>query len=249
MTVIMINIPMHINNFLTTLNQTENITPTPRCLIVGGFVRDSLLGIEPNDVDLEIFGVDQERLDKIIKKTFGASHITQSKKFGTWKALIPNNTINISLPRTEVKTGKGYFGFQIKIDPTLTIKQAVDRRDFTVNALYFDTLTNKIIDPCGRLKDIKTRTLRAVNYKTFTEDPLRLYRAIQLVARFRLKVEPKTLQLLKNMAKSPEIKTLSARRIESILNKMYTKDSKPELAIQLAKRLGLDLPSIKTTRD
>ena len=249
-----------------------------KCFVVGGFVRDELLGIKPNDVDLEVFGVSQNALDKIVRKTFPKTAITQSKKFGTWNilfksgiksilkpgsrlvgrddktgALIPNKVhigkiqnyaINISLPRTETKTGKGYFGFNIQLDTALSIEQAASRRDFTINALYLDPLTGKIIDPCKGLKDIQTSTLRAVNLGTFSDDPLRLYRAIQLVARFSLRVEPKTLELLKKMAKNPEIRTLSAKRVESVLRKMYTKNSNPKLGLELAQKLNLSLPNI-----
>ncbi len=276
----------HLNKLAKAL-QLLKVSPKPRCLVVGGWVRDELLGIEPTDVDLEVFGVSQSTLDKIIRKTFPKTSITQSKKFGTWTILfkpdivptlsfrpslrepesilkpgsrlvgrddktggliahigkIQNYVINVSLPRAETKTGKGYFGFSIQLNPSLSIKQAASRRDFTINALYLDPLTNAVIDPCDGLKDINSKTLRAVNPGTFSEDPLRLYRAIQLVARFSLKAEPKTLYLLKKMAKSPEIKTLSEKRVKSVLDKMYDKGSKPELGMLLAQKLNLSLPS------
>ncbi len=234
-----------INPVKRLVKALQNYTkPSSKCFVVGGFVRDRLLRIKPNDVDLEVFGVSQNVLDKIIIETFPQANIVQSKKFGTWTVKSKLSDINISLPRTETKTGKGYFGFGIKLDPALSIKQAASRRDFTINALYLNPLTDEIIDPCKGLKDIQTSTLRAVNLVTFSDDPLRLYRAIQLVARFSLRVEPKTLELLKKMAKNPEIRTLSTKRVESVLRKMYTKNSNPKLGLELAQKLNLSLPNI-----
>lgn len=234
-----------VSKFALAVNtSTTNILST-QCLIVGGFVRDSLLGISPKDIDIEVFGIQQAELDKIIRKLFSKFDIQQSKKFGTWAVNTKNGELNISLPRNETKIGKGYFGFKIELDPALSINQAATRRDFTVNAIYMNPLTNQIIDPYNGQKDLKTKTLRAVNMASFAEDPLRLYRAIQFVARFNLKVEPKTLKLLKIMAKSDEIKTLSEKRVKAIIQKMFSSKANPKLGLNLAKMLGIVLPNSK----
>src|SRR3954454_20676535 len=112
-----------------------------RALIVGGWVRDQLMGIASKDVDIEVFGLDAERLRAILE-TFGTVN-TVGESFTVYKI----GDIDVSLPRRESKTGRGHKGFTVTGDPSMTIEDAARRRDFTVNAISWDPLTGDYLDP------------------------------------------------------------------------------------------------------
>ena len=164
--------------------------------MVGGSVRDLVLGGKSvKDVDLEVFGLDPDAL----QRTVGAKYAFDpcGVSFGVLK--VQHLDIDVSLPRRESKRGLGHKGFLIDSDPTLTVAEAASRRDFTVNALYYDPLAGRLEDPCGGLADLENRVLRHVSAK-FAEDPLRVLRGMQFVARFGLRPADETVAVCRTMA-------------------------------------------------
>jgi tRNA nucleotidyltransferase (CCA-adding enzyme) len=173
---------------------------SPRALLVGGFVRDALLARETTDADVEVFGVPRERLEALVVDLFPERVNTVGRSFGVLKVhLATGIDLDVSLPRSDSKTGVGHRGFAVQGDPFLSFLDASRRRDFTVNALACDPLTGEILDAHGGLQDLASRTLRAVDARTFPEDPLRVWRAFQFAARLDFRLDSGTLELLTSM--------------------------------------------------
>ncbi len=165
-----------------------------RALLVGGSVRDALLGLESKDFDLEVFGLEAESLENCLRRKVRLDLV--GKAFGVYK--VKGAPIDISLPRRESKQGHGHKGFRIEGDPGLEFAAAAARRDFTLNAIGWDPLTGEIIDPHGGCKDLKKGILRHTSDQ-FAEDPLRVLRAMQFIARFDLVIAPETLALCRTI--------------------------------------------------
>ena len=165
-----------------------------RALMVGGSVRDLLCGRHVKDVDIEVFGLALDDLKRILGEAYELDLVGIS--FGVLK--IKHLDIDISLPRRESKRGLGHKGFDIASDPSLPIPEAASRRDFTVNAIYYDPLADELIDPHGGARDLADGVLRHVSEK-FREDPLRVLRGMQFVARFGLDPAPETIAVCRTV--------------------------------------------------
>ena len=165
-----------------------------RALLVGGCVRDGLLGREPKDFDIECFGISGQDLQRALEAEFELDLVGIS--FGVIK--LKHLEIDVAMPRRETKLGLGHRAFGMEYDPTLTIEEASARRDFTVNAIYRDPLTDEILDPWNGRVDLERRILRHVS-PHFTEDPLRVLRGMQFVARFDLDPAPETIAICRKM--------------------------------------------------
>ncbi len=165
-----------------------------RALLVGGCVRDKLLNIEPKDFDIEVFGLSPEKLEEVLRTEFKLDLVGLS--FGVIK--LHHHNIDVAIPRRETKLGLGHKGFKMEYDPTLSLSEASARRDFTINAIYSDPLTDEILDPWNGRADLETRTLRHVS-EHFKEDPLRVLRGMQFVARFDLTAAPETIEVCREM--------------------------------------------------
>ena len=165
-----------------------------RALLVGGCVRDELLGREPKDFDIECFGISAADLQRALSEEFELDLVGIS--FGVIK--LKHLEIDVAMPRRETKLGLGHRAFEMEYDPTLTIAEASARRDFTVNAIYKDPLTGEILDPWNGREDLKRKVLRHVS-PHFTEDPLRVLRGMQFVARFDLTPAPETVEICRGM--------------------------------------------------
>src|ERR1700704_59911 len=155
-----------------------------RALIVGGWVRDRLLGLpESSNVDLEVFGLPGDRLRTLLE-SFGRVEAV-GESFQVYKI----GDIDVSLPRRDSKAGRGHKGFVVTGDPDMSIEEAARRRDFTINAISWDPLTGDYFDPFHGRADIERRVLRMVDPRTFPDDSLRVLRAVQLAARFELTLD------------------------------------------------------------
>ncbi len=163
-----------------------------RGLLVGGFVRDRLLGLAEKDADVEVFGLPAPELEALLARLGRVDAVGRS--FGVLKVLVafPEGPVplDVSLPRTESKTGRGHKGFLVTPEPGLSFKDAAQRRDFTINAIGLDPLTGEILDPWNGRADLAARRLAMVDPATFVEDPLRVLRAAQFLARFDLVPDP-----------------------------------------------------------
>lgn len=185
-----------------------------RAYCVGGCVRDALLGVEPKDVDVEIYGLEAEKIERILSKKFRFEIV--GKSFGVW--ILKGLDIDVSMPRTERKTGMGHKAFEIAGDPFLTPKEACARRDFTINAILYDILSGEVIDEFGGIADLKNKVLRHTSER-FSEDPLRVLRAMQFAARFNLDVAPETVSLCSKI----EMENLPEERIFEEWKKLLLK--------------------------
>jgi tRNA nucleotidyltransferase (CCA-adding enzyme) len=207
-----------------------------RALLVGGWVRDHLLGIESKDFDIEVYRVEPARLRALLEKIAPVNAV--GGQFAVYKLAFhnpPSFEIDVSLPRRESKSGRGHRGFTIEGDPEMSFEEAARRRDFTVNAILYDPLTDEIIDPFGGAKDLEAKLLRAVAADTFVEDSLRVLRAVQLAARFEMTVEPATAELCRSI----DLADLPHERIWGEMEKLFTMAARPSIGLQTALDLGV----------
>ena len=188
---------------------------------VGGAVRDEFLGKESKDLDILITGVPFEELEQILGK-YGAVNAV-GKSFGVLKFKPKGATedIDIAIPRTETPTGEGgHQGFDVKSDHTLPIEKDLERRDFTINAIAKD-IGGNIIDPFGGQEDLKNKIIKVVNSQAFSDDPLRMLRAVQFASRFNFTIEPETLKMIRENA--GRVKEIAPERILTEFDKIVKK--------------------------
>jgi tRNA nucleotidyltransferase (CCA-adding enzyme) len=199
-----------------------------RALIVGGWVRDRLLGITSKDVDVEVFGIAADRLRALLDALGRVETVGES--FQVYKC----GDVDVSLPRRESKSGRGHKGFLVQGDPSMSIEDAARRRDFTINAISFDPLTGAYLDPFHGRQDLDRRLLRVVDPSTFGDDSLRVLRAIQFAARFELSVDDATRALCSSIA----LDDLPAERIWGEFDKLLSA-RRPSIGFALAMELGV----------
>jgi len=206
-------------------------------VIVGGYVRDSLLQIQSKDIDIEVYGVNSfETLEKILYE-FGSVN-SVGKSFGVCKLSYKGYDLDFSLPREDNKTASGHKGFKIITKVNISYKDAAIRRDFTINSMGYDLINKTLLDPFNGLKDLKNKTLNAVNEDTFVEDPLRILRGVQFSARFGFEMSEKLLLLCTNMVKNHMLDELSHERIYEEIKKLLLKSQTPSTGFTLLKKVG-----------
>lgn len=165
-----------------------------QALLVGGCVRDAILKQAPKDIDIEVFGLEAQKLESLLSESFAINLV--GKSFGVLK--IKGCPIDVTIPRRESKEGKGHRGFHVQSDPHMSFAEAASRRDFTMNAIGWNPLTGELVDPFHGQSDLINGVLRHTSEK-FSEDPLRVLRGMQFVARFNLKAVPETIKLCRAM--------------------------------------------------
>lgn len=200
-----------------------------RALLVGGCVRDALMGAQPKDWDLEVYNLDPARLREILDQ-FGPVNVV-GEAFTVYKL---GKDLDVSIPRRERKSGRGHRAFVIEGDPSMSVIDATRRRDFTINAILQDPLSEEIIDPFNGQRDIEQRLLRAVSSETFVEDSLRVLRAAQFAARFEFEIDPDTVELCRTI----DLGDLPAERIWGELEKLLLQAAQPSIGIEWLRRLG-----------
>jgi tRNA nucleotidyltransferase (CCA-adding enzyme) len=199
-----------------------------RALIVGGWVRDRLLGRDSPDVDIEVFGMPGDRLRSVLE-AFGRVEAV-GESFQVFKL----GDIDVSLPRRDSKAGRGHKGFVVVGDPDMSIEEAARRRDFTINAISWDPLTDEYFDPFHGREDLERRYLRMVDARTFPDDSLRVLRAVQFVARFDLELDLETRALCRTI----QLDDLPAERIWGEIEKLLLAP-RPSVGFALAMDLGV----------
>jgi tRNA nucleotidyltransferase (CCA-adding enzyme) len=200
-----------------------------RALIVGGWVRDKLLGRDAKDIDLEVYGLPADRLKDVLA-AFGSVN-TVGESFTVYKVA----DLDVSLPRRESKVGRGHRGFEVTGDPHLSVEEAARRRDFTINAIAWDPLTGDYLDPHNGRADLERRVLRAVDARTFGEDSLRVLRAVQFAARFDCTLDPATFDLCRSIP----LDDLPCERIWGEVEKLLRQAQRPSIGLALARDLGI----------
>ena len=205
-----------------------------RALVVGGWVRDRLRGHPSKDLDIEVFGIEQARLPAILAAFGRVEAVGQS--FPVYKVITPGEgDIDVALPRRESKQGRGHKGFDVQGDPSMTLAEAARRRDFTINAIAWDPLTDAYEDPTGGRADLGRRLLRVVDASTFGDDSLRVLRAVQFAARFEFALDDATTALCRGIA----LDDLPAERIWGEIEKLLLQAERPSIGLTLALDLGV----------
>ena len=198
-------------------------------MLVGGCVRDWLMGVEPKDWDLEIYGVEPEKLRETLDSYGKVDAVGEA--FTVYKI---GQDLDVALPRRERKVGRGHKGFIVEGDKDMSFAEAAKRRDFTINAILQDALTGEIIDVYGGREDIKNKILRVVSRETFAEDSLRVLRAAQFAARFEFGIEPATVELCRQI----DLTDLPKERIWSEIEKLLLKSRQPSIGLRWLYDLG-----------
>ncbi len=200
-----------------------------RAWLVGGFVRDRLLGLASKDIDIEVFGIAPDALPDLLARFGPVDPVGQS--FPVYKV----GGIDVALPRRESKTGRGHKGFSVTGDATMGFADAARRRDFTINAIGWDPLADEFADPFGGRDDLHARRLRVVDPERFGDDSLRVLRATQFAARFELEVDSQTRTLLSRIP----LDDLPAERVWGEVEKLVLRARRPSFGFQLALDTGV----------
>lgn len=224
-------------NFLDKIfDKLEN--NNAKVIIIGGFVRDYLLNIKSDDIDIEVYNISSfEKLENILKE-FGTIN-NVGKSFGVCKLKIQNYVLDFTLPRIDSKIASGHSGFDVKITKDLDFVTAARRRDFTMNAIGYDIASKTIIDPFNGIKDLNDKVLKMVDAKTFIDDPLRVLRAVQFCSRFNLEMDKELFLLCKSMIEKNMLFELAKERIYEEIKKILLKSQKPSTGFELLKELGV----------
>jgi len=203
---------------------------------VGGTVRDSLLNQPEKDLDLLVTGIPFEQLKSLLKSQ--GQLLEVGKSFGVlkFKPRGEEKAYDVALPRTETSTGAGHRDFEVRFDEKLPVEVDLKRRDFTINAMARELRTGELLDPFNGRVDLENGVLRQVFAEAFVEDPLRLMRAIQFAARFKLKIEAETLAAMK--AHAALIDTVSPERIIEEIGKLFRAEE-PSQGFYLMRDTGL----------
>ena len=201
-----------------------------RAWLVGGCVRDALLGRPCHDFDLEVYGVPADRLEAALAERWPLDKVGAS--FGVVK--LKRLDVDIALPRRENRLGAGHRDFAIASDPELSPAEAAARRDFTVNAVMADPLSLEILDPHGGVADLRAGTLRHVS-EHFAEDPLRVLRGMQFLARFPfLSPAPELLAICASMTQE----ALPRERLAGEWEKLLLRGEAPSRGLEFLRACG-----------
>ena len=203
-----------INKIANTIQQHGG-----RLYLVGGAVRDFIIGIEIHDEDYCVTGLSKEEFVNL----FPECHL-KGKSFEVFEMYGKE----FALARTESKNGRGHKDFCIKTGKNITIEEDLKRRDFTINSIAKDILTGKIIDPFDGIKDINNKLIKETS-EAFCEDPLRAYRAARFACKLNFDIDKNTIQLIEKI--KPELVNLSAERVFDEFRKALSYD-KPSIFFQ-----------------
>lgn len=199
------------------------------CYEVGGCIRDELLGLPPGDRDWVVVGADPGRM-----RALGFEEV--GRDFPVF--LHPETHEEYALARTERKTAPGYRGFVVHSAPDVTLEEDLARRDLTINAIARDT-AGRLVDPFGGVRDIEQRVLRHVS-PAFVEDPVRILRAARFAARFDhlgFRVHDDTMQLMREMVKTGEVRALVPERVWQETRKALA-CPRPDVFVQVLRECG-----------
>ena len=201
-----------------------------RAWLVGGCVRDALLGRPCHDFDVEVYGVPADRLEAALGARWPLDKVGAA--FGIVK--LKHHDVDIALPRSENRLGAGHRDFAVSSDPNLSPAEAAARRDFTLNAILCDPLTLELLDPWGGVADLRAGVLRHVS-EHFAEDPLRVLRAMQFLARLPfLAAAPETVALCATMTQE----ALPRERLAGEWEKLLLQGAAPSRGLSFLRDCG-----------
>lgn len=194
-----------------------------RAMLVGGCVRDELMGISHKDWDVEVYGVRPAKLREILD-SIGEVNVV-GEAFAVYKMGVD---LDVSIPRRERKVSSGHRGFVVEGDPEMSFEEACSRRDLTINAILKDILTDEIVDPFDGRGDIERKLLRMVSRETFADDSLRVLRACQFAARFEFDIDPETVEVCKAI----DVTDLPKERVWVEFEKLLLKPQRPSIGLK-----------------
>ncbi|MFA5353098.1 MAG: HDIG domain-containing metalloprotein [Thermodesulfovibrionales bacterium] len=210
-----------------------------RALIVGGWVRDKVLGALSKDIDVEVYGLNIEALHEVLSTFGGVDEVGRS--FGILK--LKGHDLDVSVPRRDNKLGVGHRAFSTTFDPGMLVEEAAGRRDFTMNSLAFDPISQEILDPFGGVQDLKEGRLRMTNPQQFGEDPLRILRAAQFLARFGLSPDQDLVEESRRLVSA--LSELPAERHFEEWRKLLLKGTKPSKGLRFLREIGALPPELQ----
>jgi tRNA nucleotidyltransferase (CCA-adding enzyme) len=218
-------------------------------VLIGGSVRDALLGKKAKDIDVEVYGVPGDKLAEILGR-HGKVNLV-GKQFGVYKSRLSgvDFDIDFSLPRREYKVTTGHKGFDVKPDPSMDYVSAAKRRDFTINTIGYDPLEKIVYDPHGGIEALKKGVIKMTDPQAFKDDPLRVLRMAQFASRFGFDVDPETMQHAKD---APELETLPSERILEEFKKALLRAKRPSIFLDQLEKAGTVeriFPEIKGSLD
>ena len=241
----------HAEAYAATVDFAQRVSEAGgNAYLVGGCVRDMLIGKISKDFDIEVHGLEAPVVEELAQGVGKVSEV--GKSFGILKITLENGLdLDISLPRRESKIASGHKGFEVNTEPYMGIEDACRRRDFTINSILADPITGEIKDPFHGVEDLRNGVLRITDIETFKDDPLRVLRALQFVGRFGLELDEETEKVLKEMI--PQLSELPKERLGEEWRKLLLKSEKPSLGLSLGMNLGIlkeihpeFLPLVKT---
>lgn len=227
-----------------------------RPIVVGGSVRDQILGLDSKDVDVEVYGEGENGLSLNIRdlskllrradKGFSVNEVGSS--FAVLKASRDGEEFDVSLPRTEVSQGDGHKDYEIAHDSRMSFQEAASRRDFTINAIGFNPISGKVIDPHEGRLDLSARVLRNVG-PAFSDDPLRPLRAINFASRFGFDIAPETLAECQKLSAS--FQHLPKERVREEFEKVFKRGTHCDKAFVMLRAMNWDrhLPGFDSASD
>lgn len=221
-----INLPEGLNEVFRRL---------PSSYLVGGSVRDALLGLDPKDFDVEVYGYREEDLLGQLEPLGQIDLVGRS--FGVIKLTVGRGeTYDISMARRDsLGSGSGHRNFSVDTGSDITIVEGCARRDLTINSMLYDPRTGEIVDPYGGMEDLRKGILKHTSDQ-FVEDPLRVLRVMQFAGRFNFDVAPETVHLAKSMI--AQFDTLPAERVGEEWFKALTKGQRPSKSLDFLEKSG-----------
>lgn len=209
-----------------------------RALIVGGAVRDAVLGIIPKDMDIEVYNMSYADLEAFLERHGKVDLVGKSFGIIKFKPTGSEEIYDVSVPRRENKVGVGHKAFEVIFDPSMTIKEAATRRDITINSMAYDPIENTIYDYFAGMDDIKNRILRHTSDQ-FKDDPLRIERLMQFQSRLGFEIHPDTIQIVRDILATEEYESLPKERKFEEWKKWAEKGVRHDLIFQFMRDTNL----------
>ena len=209
----------------------------PMALLVGGFVRDAILGLHPKDADLEVYGVPSTDLQEALEIAYPGKVSVVGKAYGVIKVEFDAEIdIDIAIPRPPFGVNRSLHHSG---DPSIPPKEGGHLRDFTMNNVAADPYTGEVYDWWGGIDDLNSNVLRASYPEFFITDPLCVWRGVQFSARRQLLPEKKTMALMQHMVKEGTVDQIEPYQRRLQLYKLFFKSSIPSIGVELMRSIGL----------
>jgi len=214
----------------------QALRPIGKVYVVGGAVRDVILGKVPKDIDLMVTKASAEQIENVLRQLPGRLDYT-GRQFGVYRYRDPDgHEVEVAMPRTERSTGPGHKDFEIYTDENVPVEKDLARRDFTSNAIAVELDTGRLIDPYRGTEDLKSGILDTVSDRAFIEDPLRILRVLTAISRHQL---TPTRQIARQISENIDVlDELPAERIQTELDKVMAGED-PGLAFEFAAATGI----------